>query len=167
MGVFVLSVNPASAEAFDLRGGVGFGGMLASNQPRLAISPHVAVSWTSEGGPMFAIREMLSFIPATSKDGMGIYSRTSADVGYSTSMMDLSGGPSISLYSMASCRNLLCGRANGLAVGGHVEASFFLLGPFGLSASASVDWITGGSLVMSEGIAAMIVAGPVIRWTRK
>lgn len=161
----VLVCEPA--QAFDLRGGVGLAGMLVGNQPRFAVSPHVAISWISEDGFMFAFREMLSFVPVTNKDVVGLYSRTSASLGYATPSMDLSGGPSISLYSMPSCRNLLCGRASGLAVGGHVEASFFLLGPLGLSVSANVDWITGNSLVISEGIAAAIVAGPVVRWTRK
>lgn len=163
----LLVLVSAPAQAFDLTGGVSVGGMLGGGQPRLAISPHIGISWVSDGGFMFAVREMVSFVPASNKDGMGVYSRTSANLGYASQTMDLAGGPSISLYSMPSCRNLLCGRASGLAAGGHAQATLFFLGPVGVFVSANVDWIAGSSLVISEGVAATIAAGLVLRWTRK
>jgi hypothetical protein len=39
--------------------------------------------------------------------------------------------------------------------------------PLGVSVSANVDWIGGRSRVLPGGLAAMIVAGPVLRWSAK
>lgn len=58
----------------------------------------------------------------------------------------------------------LRGRLAGLSPGGHAQASVYFAEPLGIALQANVDWIGGRSRVLSSGVAAMVVAGPVFRW---
>jgi len=40
-------------------------------------------------------------------------------------------------------------------------------GRLGIFASADVDWIAGDASVLLGGVTAMLVAGPVLRWSPK
>jgi hypothetical protein len=61
----------------------------------------------------------------------------------------------------------VCGRVAGVALGGHAQADVYFAGPLGISVSASVDWSGGRSRLVPEGVAVMVVAGPVVRWRPK
>jgi hypothetical protein len=37
----------------------------------------------------------------------------------------------------------------------------------GVSVRANIDWVGGRSLVLPGGVAAMVTAGPVLRWISK
>jgi len=152
-------------EALELRGGVSLGVMLAGTQPRLAVSPHAGISWRTESGFLFAIHDSFSILPATNKDGVGVYNQTSADFGVAWDKGDFSVGPSLSIYSMPACGVAWCGRLVGLSPGGHAQTNVYFAGPFGVSVSANIAWIGGISLVLPGGVAAMVVAGPAFRWS--
>ena len=114
---------------------------------------------------MLAAHDSFSILPATNNDGAGIYNQTSVTLGYASENANFSVGPSLSIYSMPACGIDLCGRVVGLAPGGHAQVSVYLVGPLGVSVSATVDWVGGNSLVLPGGVAAMVVAGPAIRWS--
>ncbi len=61
----------------------------------------------------------------------------------------------------------LCGSVVGVALGGNAQADVFLAGPLGVSVSANAAWVGGRSLVLPGGVAVMVVAGPVLRWSDK
>jgi hypothetical protein len=165
VGVFLVSV-PAMAS--ELSGGVSGGGMMAGSKQSFAVSPHAAIAWRTESGFVFAIRDMLSILVATDKNGAGVHNRTSVMLGYATETASLSVGPSISFYSMPACNAAsLCSRVAGVSPGGYAHASFYFAGPLGASVSASIDWVGGSSSVLPGGVAAMIVAGPVLRLTTR
>jgi hypothetical protein len=163
----VLGVAPTPANALDFSGGVGVGGLLAGTAPRLAVSPHVSASWQIRDGFIVAAHDECSIIPSTNALGVGVYNQMIAAVGYAWEERDFSVGPSLSIYSMPACGPKLCGRVAGLAPGGHAQVNVYLVGPWGLSVSGNVDWIGGKSLVLPGGLAAMVVAGPVLRWRLK
>lgn len=157
-------VVPAPAGAFELSGGVSLGGIMAGTEPRLAVSPHAAVAWRMESGLLFAVHDTLNILPATTRDGVGVYNETSATIGYSSEKSSFGVGPSLASYSMPACGVTLCGRVVGLAPGGHAHVDVYVAGPLGVSVSANVAWVGGSSLVLPGGIAATVVAGPVVRW---
>ena len=97
----------------------------------------------------------------------GVYNHTSAALGYAWVNGSFDVGPSFSIYSMTACGATLCGTVTGVAPGGHVQASLYFNGPLGVSLTAHVDWVGGSSLVLPGGVAAMVVAGPVFRWSSK
>jgi hypothetical protein len=164
----VLAARVPAADAFELSGGVSLGGILAGARPRLAVTPHVGISWRMESGLLFAAHEMLSILPATDPNGPGVHSRTSAVLGYATENAAFTIGPSFSIYSMVACNTaLLCGRVVGVSPGGHAQVNVYFAGPLGVSISAGVDWIGGISLVIPGSVAATILAGPVFRWSRR
>jgi hypothetical protein len=99
--------------------------------------------------------------------GLGVYNHTTISIGYAWDNVELSAGPSLAIYSMASCGSFFCGRVAGLAPGANARADLFFTGPLGVSLSANVDWVSGSSLVLRGGVAAMVVAGPVFRWNSK
>ena len=102
------------------------------------------------------------------KAGLGVYNKTSITIGYAWEDVNVSAGPSLSVYSMPTCGvTLLCGRVAGVAPGGHAQADVYFAGPLGVSVSANVDWIGGRSRVIPDGVAALVVAGPVLRWRAK
>lgn len=158
---------PTPAEAFEVNGGVTLGGVVAGSKPRLAVTPQVGLLWRTESRFLFAVHEMFSILPATNKHGVGVYNRTSAVLGYAAENMNVSAGPSISIYSMPACNTVaVCARVVGLSPGIHAQANVYFAGPLGVTVSAGVDWIGGSSRVLPGGVAALIVAGPVVRWTR-
>jgi hypothetical protein len=59
------------------------------------------------------------------------------------------------------------GRVVGVAPGGHAQVDTYFAGPLGVTVSGNMDWIGGRSAVLPGGIAAMLVAGPVLRWSDK
>ncbi len=156
---------PSRAEALELSGGVGLGGFLAGAVPHLAVSPHGAISWSTSSGFMFAAHEMASIILSTGKGGPGIDSHTAATIGYTSEARSISVGPSLSIYSMVACNAALCGRVAGVALGGHAQGNIYLYRWLGVSVNAGLDWISGRSRVLPGGVAAMVVAGPVVRWS--
>lgn len=161
----LLVAAPRPARAVEVSGGVSAGGMLAGTIPRLAISPHVGVSWRTEGGFLFQARNVCSLLlTAGAKGDVGIYDQTSATLGYATEMSTFSAGPSLSIYSMTACGASLCGRLAGVAPGGRVQVSVYFADPLGVEASLSADWVGGSSLVLPGGVAVMAIAGPVLRW---
>jgi hypothetical protein len=99
--------------------------------------------------------------------GIGVYNHTTITIGYAWENVNFSAGPSLAIYSMASCGRFFCGRVAGLAPGANARADLFFTGPLGVSLSANVDWVSGSSLVLPGGVAAMVVAGPVFRWNSK
>ena len=166
VALLALAIVAASrpVEALELSGGVSWGGILAGTVPRFAVSPHAGVSWRTESGFLFEARNLCSILLASNKDGVGIYDQTSATIGYASKKSSFSAGPSFSIYNMPACGATLCGRLAGLAPGGRAQASVYFADPLGVALQANVDWMGGRSRVLSGGVAAMVVAGPVLRW---
>jgi hypothetical protein len=160
---------PMPASAFDLSGGVSLGGFqVGGTLPRLAVTPHAGISWHRESGMLFVAHDLLSIFTPVNKAGIGIYNKTSITIGYAWEKVSTSAGPSLSVYSMPACGvTFLCGRVVGVAPGGHAQVEVYFAGPLGISVSANWDWIGGRSLVLPGGVAAMVVAGPVLRWRSK
>jgi hypothetical protein len=141
--------------------------MLAGTKPRPALSLHGALTWRAESGFLLAFRDMFSVLVAIDEHGPGVHNRTSVMLGYATETFNLSAGPALSVYSMPACNAAsLCTRVVGLAPGGYLHAALFG-GPVGLSVSASLEWVGGRSEVLPGGVAAMVVGGPVLRWTTR
>jgi hypothetical protein len=163
--VLALLGVPRRADAAEVDGGVGVGGILAGTVPHLAVSPYGDVSWPRSSGFLIALHEMISVVVPSDKDGVGVYEQTSVAVGYAAEKRNFSVGPSLSIYSMPACGAMLCGRVVGLAPGGHAQVNVFLYGRLGVSVNATLDWVGGRSLVLPGGLAAMVVAGPVLRWS--
>lgn len=160
-----LAFIAAPAEAFEVSGGVGVGGVLLGSRPRLAVTPNVGITWRIEGGLHLAIHQMFSILMAANEHGVGVYDRTSLMLGYATENANFNAGPSLSLYSIPACNIAsFCSRVVGLSPGGQVQANVYFTGRLGLSVSAGVDWIGGKSLVLPGGVAVTVVAGPVLRW---
>lgn len=128
------------------------------------------ISWHLKNGWLFAAHDVLSILPATNSDGIGVHNQTSVTVGYGTETLDLNIGPSLSIYSMPACGlspgapRPLCGRVVGVAPGGHVQFDVYFAGPLGVSVSANVAWIGGRSAVLPGSVSGMVLAGPVLRW---
>lgn len=166
--VCVLLVASTSAEAFEVSGGVTLGGVVAGSRPLLAVTPQAGITWRTENRFLLAVHEMFSIMPATSKYGVGVYNRTSVVLGYATETTNFSAGPSLSIYSMPACNAAsLCARVVGLSPGVHAQANMYFAGPLGVTVSAGVDWLGGSSRVLPGGVAAMVVAGPVLRWAAR
>jgi hypothetical protein len=162
-----LVVSPMSARAVELSGGISLGGVQAGVVPRLAVSPNLGILWRMNGGLTLALHDLLNILPPINNSGLGIYNHMSAAFGYAWENGYLDVGPSFSIYSMVACGTRFCGKVTGLAPGGQAQVSLYLSGPLGASVSATVDWIGGRSLVLPGGVAAMVVAGPVVRWGMK
>jgi len=160
-----LLVISSPAEALEVSGGVGLGGVLIGPDPRLAVSPHLAMSWRLGSGAALSAYERLNLLPAATRLGIGIYSQTSAAIGYAWDAGNLSIGPTLSIYSMPACGAVLCGRVVGVGPGGHAQIDVYFAGSLGVSVSANVDWLGGSSPVLRGSVAAMILAGPVFRWS--
>lgn len=155
---------PATAESFELNGGVSVGGIQVGSDPRLAVSPFVGVLWRTEAGFLFEIHNMFSFLPWKS---LGVHDRTSATLGYGWRTGNLSLGPSLSFYSMLACNAEICPRVEGAAPGGHAQADWYFVGPLGVSLSANVAWYGGSSRVLPGSAAVMVTAGPILRLEAK
>jgi len=110
---------------------------------------------------------MCSILPPVKKDGVGVYNQSTASVGYDFEKGNFSVGPSLAAYYMTACGVTLCGRVVGVAPGGRAQINYYFAGALGLSLSGSMDWIGGRSIVLPGGVAAMVVAGPVFRWSPK
>ncbi|MEO7330220.1 MAG: hypothetical protein ABI193_16715 [Minicystis sp.] len=162
-----LVATPAPARALELAVGVSVGGVLAGTALRPAVSPHAGISWRTEGGFLFSVHELVSILPPINKGGAGVYSHTSCAVGYASDSMSIDVGPSLSIYSMSACGVAFCGRIAGISPGGYAQATVYLTGPVGVALSANLGWVGGESIVLHRGLAAMIVAGPVVRWSSK
>ncbi|MEZ4313444.1 MAG: hypothetical protein R3F14_35935, partial [Polyangiaceae bacterium] len=143
------AIEPSRAHALEVTGGVQLGGVIIGSSPRFSVSPHVGASVTTEGGFLFALRDIASILPATDIHGAGIYNHTALAIGYAGNGVRVSAGPSLAIYSVAACGTLvnangkrLCSRLSGFSPGLHAQIEYYFLGPLGLSASASVDWLT-------------------------
>jgi hypothetical protein len=157
---------PLQAEALELSTGVSAGGFLAGTVPHVAVTPQVRLLWRKDNGLVVTVQEMLSLLVPNS-DSVGVYAHTAATIGNAMESHDFSVGPSLSAYYMPACGTTLCGHVAGLAPGGHAQVNSYFFGALGLSVSASVEWIGGRSLILPGGVAAMVVAGPVLRWTTR
>jgi len=157
---------PTQAWALDqLSGGVSLGGFQVGAVPRLALSPHVAVSWLMKSDFLVSLHDQCSFLPPTDAVGIGFYNQASISIGFSSRTAIFSAGPELAIYSMTTCGQTLCGRVVGVALGGHAQADVYVAGrPLGISVSANADWVGGSSLVIPGGVAVMVLAGPVLRW---
>ncbi len=162
--LFALVILPMPARALELSSGVSLGGVQAGTVPRLAVSPNMGILWRMNDGLTLAIHDLLNILPPINRSGFGVYNHTSAAFGYAWANGYIDVGPSFSIYSMIACGTKLCGRVTGLSPGGQVQASLYFTGPLGASVSVNVDWVGGSSLILPGGVAAMIVAGPVLRW---
>ena len=162
-----LLLAPAPAEAFELSTGVSVGGILAGATPRFALSPNVGLSLRTEAGFLFAAHDVLSILVPINGAGAGFDNRLSAAVGYATENSAFSIGPSLSVYLMPVCSPLVCGQVLGLSPGAQAQAEVYLAGPLGVAVTASAGWMGGRSYSLSGGVAAMVIAGPVLRWTSK
>ena len=164
LGACVLLGLPRPAQAFDINGGVSTGGIMAGGVPRLALSAHVGLGWRTDGGFLFEAEDVLSILPVGSALGVGAYNQTSAAIGYAWKDGTVSAGPSLAIYRIPACGRTLCGRVVGLGPGGQAEVSVYFWGPLGVAIHANMAWIGGKSSVLPGGVAAMVVAGPVLRW---
>ncbi len=164
--ILILLGVPQRVEAMELSTGVSAGGFLAGTVPHIAVSPQVRLLWHKDSGLIFTAQEMLSIL-VPNGDSVGAYAHSAATIGYATETRDFSVGPALSLYYMPACGTTLCGHVGGLAAGGHAAVNAYFFGALGLSVSASVEWIGGRSLILPGNAAAMVVAGPVLRWTTR
>lgn len=114
-------------------------------------------------GLLIAAHEVLSILPVGDAHGVGIYSQTSADIGYAWTRVNVSLGPSLSLYTMPVCGVTICERVVGVAPGGHAQLAWYFAGPMGAAVSANLDWAGGDSLVLRGGPAVMVTARPILR----
>lgn len=169
--LLILLAAPRSAEAVDFSGGVSLGGFQAGTVPSFAISPHAGILWRLNSEFVFRANDLCGILPPIRNDGMGVYNTASVAIGYVWGNTVFSVGPSLSMYSIPACSlyagRTLCGRVAGVAPGGHAQTDAYFAGPLGVSVSAHVDWVGGGSLVLPGGLAVMVVAGPVLRWRTK
>jgi hypothetical protein len=165
--ICVLATVPTPAGALEVSGGVSLGGVLIGPDPRLAVSPHLAMSWRLRGSATLSAYEHLNLLPAVTRLGIGVYSQTSAAVGYAWDTGNLSIGPTLSIYDMPACGAVLCGRVVGVGPGGHAQIDVYFAGSLGVSVSANLDWLGGSSLLLPGNVAAMVFAGPVFRWSPK
>lgn len=163
--VCVIVAVPAPAQALEISGGVSVGGILIGPDPRLAVTPHVSISLGLASGFALSAHDLLNILPAVNKLGVGVYNQTSVAIGYAWGAGNVSIGPSLSFYSIPACAAGLCGRVVGMGPGGHAQMNVYFAGPLGVSVSANLDWINGISLVLPAGVAAMVIAGPVVRWS--
>jgi hypothetical protein len=163
--LFVVVGVPMPAWAFEVSGGVSLGGILAGTVPHFAVSPHAGLAWRIQSDVLFAVHDLCGILLPINKTGAGVYNQTSVAVGYVWEKGNFSAGPSLSLYSMPACGIRLCGRVAGVAPGAYARTNVYVAGPLGVSVSANVDWVGGRSLVLPGGVAAMVVAGPVLRWS--
>jgi len=85
-------------------------------------------------------------------------------VGRTWEKRNLRFGIALPAYSMLGCRGKLCGRVVGVGFGGYAQGNFFFAGLLGASFAVNVDWLGGSSEILPGGLAAMAVAGPVVRW---
>jgi hypothetical protein len=161
---------PARAGDWELSGGVSMGGIMVGVRPRLAVSPHATLAWQASGGGfLLAVNEMVSIVPATDPLGLGVYSQTSADIGFAWTNASLSLGPLVAAFSTPACRaEGGCKRVEGITPGIHVQANLYLAGPLGLSLWSSIDWATQGSSILPSGsVTGTVLVGPVLRWRTK
>lgn len=165
--LLVLIGFPMPARGVELGAGISLGGVQAGIVPRLAVSPTMGILWRMNGGLILALHDLLNILPPINNSGLGVYNHASAAFGYAWENGYIDVGPSFSIYSMIACGNKLCGRVSGVSPGGQAQVSLYFTGPLGASVSATVDWVGGSSLVLPGGVAAMVVAGPVVRWSMK
>lgn len=159
-------VAQARAEAMDLSGGVNMGGVLIGTRPRFAVSPHAAISWRPADSFLLAIQDAVSVLPATDVHGVGVYNHTSIAIGYARRDGSLSIGPSVAIYSVPACGRSLCARLKGASPGAMARVDYYFSGSFGVSASATVDWLAG-SVVLPAGVAATVLVGPLLTWSSR
>lgn len=167
MLALVIGVASTQVEASELSAGVSLGWIQAGTAPRLAVGPHAGISWHIKKNLLLKLHDLCSLVPPIQVGGAGVYNHTSVSLGYSWKDGDVGAGPSVAIYFMPACGNTLCGQVAGMAVGGHAQASAYVMGPLGISASANVDWIRGRSLVLPGHVSVAVVAGPAIRWSTK
>ena len=165
--VLPLLVVPARVDAYELSAGVSLGWLQAGTVPRLAVGPHAGIAWPIQRDILFTMHDLCTILPPTQGDGLGVYNQTSVDIGYAWKDGNVSAGPSVAFYLMPACGVTLCGRVGGLAVGGHAQTNAYVAGPLGVSVSVNVDWVGRGRLVLPGYVSAVVVAGPVLRWSEK
>jgi len=157
---------PKTAEAFDLSAGVDVGAMLLGTRPRLAVRPNIGIAWRTEGGLLLALSDACSILPATDAHGVGVYNHASVSLGYAWPSGRFSVGPALAMYSTPACGQRWCGRLTGLSPGGAVQLDYYFSEWLGVSASATVDWLTGSD-VLPAGAAASVFVGPLLKWSSK
>jgi len=79
LAILLMARKPV--QAFELSGGLSFGGFQAGAIPRLAVTPHAGISWRRESGFLFAVNDLFNILAPINKAGMGVYNKTSITVG--------------------------------------------------------------------------------------
>ena len=167
VGAFAFALTATmSADALEFSAGVGAGATSVGTRPLFAVSPHAGVSVRTEGGFLLASHATLGILPAVGRHGVGVYGHASVALGYAWKSGRFSIGPSLAIYSVPACGREWCDRLSGLAPGLGGRLDYYLVGPFGISVSTNVDWLTG-STVLPAGVAATVLAGPLLRWSRE
>ena len=156
---------PALASAAELSGGVSLGGFQVGTIPSFAISPHIGLSWRIKHDFVLAFHDLCSILPPLGDAEIGIFNKASMAIGYALEKATFSAGPAFSFYYVPACGLNLCGRVIGVAPGAHAQTDMYIAGPLGISVNANVHWVGGRSLVLPGGVAVMVVAGPVFRWS--
>ena len=75
LAILLMARKPV--QAFELSGGLSFGGFQAGAIPRLAVTPHAGISWRRESGFLFAVNDLFNILAPINKAGMGVYNKTS------------------------------------------------------------------------------------------
>lgn len=163
----VLNIVPTRADASELSAGISLGGIRAGTTTRLAVGPHAGISWRIKSNITFKVHELFSVMPPIQIGGAGVHNSTAVALGYGWKSGDFSAGPSFAMYFMPACGSALCGHVAGLAAGAHAQTNVYLAGALGVSVTANVDWVGGSSLVLPGYLSALVVAGPVLRWSIK
>lgn len=152
------------AYATDYEAGVGGTVIYTGNRLVPALTPHFSVSWRSEAGWFLAIQDTMKILPARSEDALGVYNHLAVGAGRAWENGSLRFGVALPAYSMLACRGKLCGRVVGTGFGGYAQGNYFFASLLGVSLGVNVDWLGGSSEILPGGLAAMVVAGPVVRW---
>lgn len=158
-----LFIAASEAEARDYAFGITGGGLYAGSRFVPAVSPQFSISFRTDNGWLLTVAEVFHFLPARSAESFGAYNHIAVGIGRAWPSADLSGGLTLPSYIMPTCHGKLCGRVWGFGIGAYLQANWWL-GPAGLSASFNLDWVSGRSLLLPSSLAAMGVAGPMVRW---
>ena len=101
---------PLRADAFELSGGVSFGGIQIGADPMPALSPFAGLLWRTEAGFLFEAHNMFSIVLGPRE---GVYNRTATNIGYAWKAGKISVGPSLSVLSVPVCAKRICDRVEG------------------------------------------------------
>lgn len=163
VGMVVATLAATAVQAAEVNGGVQIGAVAVGREPRLSITPHLGIA-VSPGASGFtaAFSEQLGLLPR--RNGVDVVTTTNAGLGWSWERAQISGGFALTIYSLLACGRTLCGTVLGVAPGATLRGDFYLVGPLGVAASATVSWWGGDSFVLPGSVVATGMIGPVLRF---